>query len=150
MGSRPPMTICECLDGCVMHIRKDRNDDKFVSRRCTSVFFGYSDGQKGWKLFDLEREVFWVSREMWSLLNMNSHLSLSSIENLQKYNYLLSMLWKQIMMDTLWILVKIAPRPRKWPRSRSMGPRYVPWTGVPVRECSFNRINFQFDDRTKG
>jgi hypothetical protein len=41
-----------------------RKGDKFASRSRKCVFVGFSYGQKGWKVYDLEREVFFVSRDV--------------------------------------------------------------------------------------
>ncbi|WVZ19084.1 hypothetical protein V8G54_006406 [Vigna mungo] len=65
VNGNPPtyehLRVFGCL--CYAH-NQDRQGDKFASRSRKSVFVGYAAGQKGWKLFDLEREVFWVSRDV--------------------------------------------------------------------------------------
>ncbi|WVZ15755.1 hypothetical protein V8G54_013321 [Vigna mungo] len=48
---------------CYAH-NQDRKGDKFDSKSSKCVFVGYPYGQKGWKLFDLEKEVFFVSRDV--------------------------------------------------------------------------------------
>ncbi|XP_072054469.1 uncharacterized protein [Arachis hypogaea] len=48
---------------CYAH-NQSRKNDKFDSRSRKCVFVGYPFGQKGWKLFDLEKKVFLVSRDV--------------------------------------------------------------------------------------
>lgn len=48
---------------CYAH-NQGRKGDKFASRSRKCVFVGYSYGKKGWKLFDLERKEFFVSRDV--------------------------------------------------------------------------------------
>lgn len=48
---------------CYAH-NQDRKGDKFDSRSRKCIFVGYPYGQRGWKLYDLEREVFFVSRDV--------------------------------------------------------------------------------------
>ena len=70
-------TPYEVIHGCVpsyAHLRvfgslcyahnQNRQRDKFDSRSRKCVFVGYPYGQKGWKLFDLETETFFVSRDV--------------------------------------------------------------------------------------
>ncbi|XP_072078141.1 uncharacterized protein [Arachis hypogaea] len=56
-NNRTPFSI---LKGSTPY--ENRQWDKFASRSRKCVFVGYPFGQKGWKLFDLEKEVFFVSR----------------------------------------------------------------------------------------
>ncbi|CAA7023525.1 unnamed protein product [Microthlaspi erraticum] len=48
---------------CYTH-RASRDKDKFGQRSCRCVFLGYLFGKKGWKVFDIEREEFIVSRDV--------------------------------------------------------------------------------------
>jgi hypothetical protein len=48
---------------CFAHNQR-RNGDKFASRSKKCVFMGYPYGKKGWKLFDLETEDIFVSRDV--------------------------------------------------------------------------------------
>lgn len=41
-----------------------RHGDKFESRSRRCAFAGYPNGQKGWRLFDLETNEFFVSRDV--------------------------------------------------------------------------------------
>lgn len=48
---------------CYAH-NQGRKSDKLASRSRNCVFVGYPYGKKGWKLFDLERKEFFVSRDV--------------------------------------------------------------------------------------
>ncbi|CAA7022560.1 unnamed protein product [Microthlaspi erraticum] len=51
--------------GCLAYAHNiDHKGDKFTSRSRRCVFLGYPYGKKGWKLYDLEREVVFVSRDV--------------------------------------------------------------------------------------
>ena len=51
--------------GCVCHIRnRDHNGDKFASRSRKCIFIGYPYGQKGWRVYDIEKGIFCVSRDV--------------------------------------------------------------------------------------
>ena len=51
--------------GCVCHIRnRDHDGDKFASRSRKCVFIGYLYGQKGWRVYDIEKGIFCVSRDV--------------------------------------------------------------------------------------
>ena len=63
-GKQPPydhLRVFGCL--CFAH-NQHRQGDKFASRSRKCVFVGYSYGQKGWKLYDLEKRSFFVSRDV--------------------------------------------------------------------------------------
>lgn len=51
--------------GCLAYAHNfDHKGDKFTSRSRRCVFLGYPYGKKGWRLFDLEREVVFTSRDV--------------------------------------------------------------------------------------
>ncbi|KAG7578912.1 Integrase catalytic core [Arabidopsis thaliana x Arabidopsis arenosa] len=51
--------------GCLAYAHNiDHRGDKFATRSRRCVFLGYPYGKKGWKLFDLDREIFFVSRDV--------------------------------------------------------------------------------------
>lgn len=51
--------------GCLCYAHKSsRNKDKFKARSRKCTFVGYPFGKKGWRLYDLENEEFFVSRDV--------------------------------------------------------------------------------------
>lgn len=48
---------------CYVH-RKDQNRDKFSPRSRRCMFLGYPFGKKGWRVYDLETNKFFVSRDV--------------------------------------------------------------------------------------
>ena len=51
--------------GCLGYAKfKDRIKDKFAPRSRRCVFVGYPFGKKGWKLYDLESKIIFVSRDV--------------------------------------------------------------------------------------
>ena len=48
---------------CYTH-KRSRDKDKFGERSRRCIFVGYPFGKKGWKVYDLEREEFLVSRDV--------------------------------------------------------------------------------------
>lgn len=51
--------------GCVCYIHnQEHKGDKFASRSGKCVFVGYPYGKKGWRVFDLEKGTFTVSRDV--------------------------------------------------------------------------------------
>ncbi|BAA97099.1 retroelement pol polyprotein-like [Arabidopsis thaliana] len=63
-GSRPSYSALRtfgCL--CYAHYRA-RDKDKFSERSRRCVFVGYPYGKKGWRLYDLEKNKFFVSRDV--------------------------------------------------------------------------------------
>lgn len=48
---------------CYIYYRS-RDKDKFGARSHRCVFFYYPFGQKGWKVFDLEKEEFFISHDV--------------------------------------------------------------------------------------
>ena len=54
-----------CVFGCLAHAHNlDHKGDKFASRSRQCIFVGYPYGKKGWRLYDLDREIFFVSRDV--------------------------------------------------------------------------------------
>lgn len=43
---------------------KLRTNDKFASRSCCCIFIGYPFGKKGWRVDDLDKEEYFVSRDV--------------------------------------------------------------------------------------
>lgn len=41
----------------------ERGRDKFASRSRKCIFLGYPPGKKGWKLYDLDKQTTFVSRD---------------------------------------------------------------------------------------
>lgn len=63
-GHAPSFTHLRVL-GCLAYAHNiDSRGDKFASRTRRCVFLGYPYGKKGWKLFDLDREIIFVSRDV--------------------------------------------------------------------------------------
>ena len=62
MAKNQLMITCALWDICVM--RMWRWGDKFASRSWRCVFVGYPYGKKGWRLYDLEKQDFIVSRDV--------------------------------------------------------------------------------------
>ena len=51
--------------GCLGYVHNARRDkDKFGMRSKKCVFMGYPYGKKGWKLYDMEKDEFLVSRDV--------------------------------------------------------------------------------------
>ena len=51
--------------GCLAYAHNgDHKGDKFATRSRRCVFLGYPYGKKGWKLYDLDRKVIFVSRDV--------------------------------------------------------------------------------------
>ncbi|KAJ8645102.1 hypothetical protein MRB53_006850 [Persea americana] len=51
--------------GCLCYVHdRNRDKDKFASRSRKCIFVGYPFGKKGWRLYDLERGDFFVSRDV--------------------------------------------------------------------------------------
>ena len=62
---RPPSYDALRVIGCLAYAHNQKtNGDKFASRSRKCIFIGYPFGQKGWKLYDLERKVFFMSRDV--------------------------------------------------------------------------------------
>lgn len=50
--------------GCLCYVKSTKKLDKFAPRSEKCVFIGYPQGQKGWKVFNLETHEFIVSRDV--------------------------------------------------------------------------------------
>ncbi|XP_021746631.1 uncharacterized protein LOC110712474 [Chenopodium quinoa] len=62
---KPPMFDAIRTFGCLCFAHNQKtNGDKFASRSRKCVFVGYPFGKKGWRLYDLEAKVFFVSRDV--------------------------------------------------------------------------------------
>lgn len=48
---------------CHTHLRL-RDKDKFGARSRTCIFVGYPHGQKGWKVYDLDRKEYIISTDV--------------------------------------------------------------------------------------
>lgn len=60
---RPPSLEHLQIFGCLCYTHNiDHRGDKFESRSRKCLFIGYPYGKKGWRIYDLEKEVFFVSR----------------------------------------------------------------------------------------
>lgn len=62
-GQPPSYTHLRVFGSLCYPHNQERRGDKFASKSRKCVFVGYSYGQKGWKLFDLENKDLFVSRE---------------------------------------------------------------------------------------
>lgn len=65
LHGKPPAFDLLCVFGCLCFAhRRARNKDKFSDRSRKCIFVGYLFGTKGWRLFDIERNEFFVSRDV--------------------------------------------------------------------------------------
>ncbi|XP_069155784.1 uncharacterized protein [Solanum lycopersicum] len=64
MFSKPPDLSYMRIIGCSCHATKLLRTNKFGPRAIRSVFMGYGTTQKGYKLYDLENKVFFISRDV--------------------------------------------------------------------------------------
>lgn len=63
-GTPPTVSHLRVL-GCLAYAHnKDTKGDKFASRSRRYILLGYPSGTKGWKLFDLEKETVFISRDV--------------------------------------------------------------------------------------
>lgn len=61
----PPVYDLLCVFGCLAYAhRRARDKDKFGERSRKCLFVGYPFGKKAWKLYDLETNEFFVSRDV--------------------------------------------------------------------------------------
>lgn len=72
--------------GCLAYAHNgDHKGDKFAARSRRCVFLGYPYGKKGWKLYDLDRKVIFVSRDVVfqeTIFPMESSMASGSDRNL--------------------------------------------------------------------
>ncbi|GER36812.1 F-box family protein [Striga asiatica] len=62
---KPPNYAHLRVFGCLCYVHNQNRDcDKFGSRSRRCVFVGYSSGQKGWCVYDLDSRTFLVSRDV--------------------------------------------------------------------------------------
>lgn len=62
--SAPNMDLLKVF-GCLCYAHnKPRQKDKFAPRSRKCVFMGYPFGKKGWRVFDLEKKEFFISRDV--------------------------------------------------------------------------------------
>ncbi|KAK6797673.1 hypothetical protein RDI58_005375 [Solanum bulbocastanum] len=64
MFSKPPDLSYMRIIGCLCHATKLLRIDKFGPKAIRSVFMGYGTTQKGYKLYDLQNRVFFISRDV--------------------------------------------------------------------------------------
>ena len=65
LNCKPPMIDHLKVFGCLCFVQnQDHRGDKFASRSRRCMFVGYPHGQKAYKVFDLEKRVFLVSRDV--------------------------------------------------------------------------------------
>ena len=65
LNGKPPMIDHLKVFGCLCFVHnQDHRGDKFASRSRRCMFVGYPHGQKAYKVFDLEKRVFLVSRDV--------------------------------------------------------------------------------------
>lgn len=65
LHGQPPDISHLRVIGCLAYAHnKNTKGDKFASRSRRCVFLGYPAGTKGWKLFDLEQETVFISRDV--------------------------------------------------------------------------------------
>lgn len=63
--SRPPVLDQLRVFGCLCYAHNlDHHGDKFASRSRRCVFLGYPYGKKGWRLYDLDNETVFSSRDV--------------------------------------------------------------------------------------
>ena len=63
--NKPPMFCAIRTFGCLCFAHNQiTHGDKFASRSRKCVVVGYPFGKKGWRLYELESKVFFVSRDV--------------------------------------------------------------------------------------
>lgn len=63
-GTRPPYDTLRVFGSlCYVH-RRDRDKDKLGERSRRCVFVGYPFGKKAWRVYDLDKNEFLVSRDV--------------------------------------------------------------------------------------
>ena len=65
LNGQPPTVSHLRVLGCLAYAHnKNTKGDKFASRSRKCILLGYPSGTKRWKLFDLEQEVMFISRDL--------------------------------------------------------------------------------------
>lgn len=65
LHGHPPSLIHLCVLGCLAYAHnKNTKGDKFASRSRKCILLRYPTSTKGWKLFDLEQETVFISRDV--------------------------------------------------------------------------------------
>lgn len=65
LHGKPPVLDLLRVFGCLCYAhRRARDKDKFGDRSRKCIFVGYPFGTKGWRLYDLERNEFFISRDV--------------------------------------------------------------------------------------
>ena len=59
----PPISTFELLGVCAMPMTRIEKD-KFASRSRKCIFVGYPFGKKGWRLYDLESDEYFILRDV--------------------------------------------------------------------------------------
>lgn len=65
LHGKPPVFDLLRVFGCLCYAhRRTRDKDKFGDRSRKCIFVGYPFGTKGWRLYDLDRNEFFISRDV--------------------------------------------------------------------------------------
>lgn len=83
-GEPPSISHLRVL-GCLAYARnKNTKGDKFASRSRKCILLGYPSGTKGWKLYDLEQKVVFISRDVTFQENIFSYTDKESESSIDK------------------------------------------------------------------
>lgn len=127
-GKRPSYDMLQtfgCL--CYAHLRS-RDKDKFGPRSRKCVFVGYPYGKKGWHLYDLENDQFFVSRDVRFKEDIFPFSELTQPMPSSQQG-------PADLISDEWILPAPAPVPLLVaPTSTILGPAVLDSTHVPVPE----------------
>lgn len=63
-GVKPDYKLLRVFSSACYAHRRSRNKDKFGQRSRLCVFLGYPFGKKAWKVYDIDREEFIISRDV--------------------------------------------------------------------------------------